>query len=135
MKAITPNLHVARVLVRNAGEIIPHIGRDLQIVRGECLEEVAFAGLLALRSLERGTSRARTPGGELLLRLSGKLQIREAIAERGIKKGENYLVVFGPGERAREIIEELKLEELPLIECEREKLKTFFERAALVEAL
>ena len=86
-------------------------------------------------SFERETNRARTLGGELLLRLSGRLQIKDAIAERGVRDGENYLVVFGSEKRTRELLLELDLEELPVDDCEKEKLKTFFEKAALVEVL
>ncbi len=135
MRAVTPNLHVAKVFVKNADELIPRIKGDFQLVQGECWEEVAFAALLALRSFERGTNRARTLGGELLLRLSGRLQIKDAIAERGVRDGENYLVVFGSEKRTRELLLELDLEELPVDDCEKEKLKTFFEKAALVEVL
>ncbi|ASJ07884.1 hypothetical protein A3L11_01060 [Thermococcus siculi] len=135
MKEVTSNLQVAKVLVKNSEEIIPKIRGDFQIVRAECWEEVAFAALLSLRAFERGTNHARTLGGELLLRLSGKLQIKDAIAEWGIRDGENYLVVFGDRERARNLIMELGLEELPVNGCEKEKLKTSFEKAALVEVL
>jgi KEOPS complex subunit Cgi121 len=135
MKEVTPSLHIARILVRNAEDIIPKISGDFQIVQAECWEEAAFAALLALRSFERGTNHARTLGGELLLRLAGTLQIKEAIKERGIKDRENYLVVFGGRERAEALLEELGLEELPEVGCEKEKLKTFFEKAALVEVL
>ena len=98
-------------------------------------EEVAFAALLAVRSFERGTNHARTLGGELLLRLAGTLQIRDAIAKYGVKNGENYLVVFGPRDRAEETLKELKLKELPVSDCDSEKSKEFFEKAALVEVL
>ncbi|ASJ05862.1 KEOPS complex subunit Cgi121 [Thermococcus pacificus] len=135
MEEITPNLHIAKVSIKNAETIIPRIKGDFQIVRAECWEEVAFAAILALRSFERGTNHARTLGGELLLRLAGTLQIKDAIAERGIRNGENYLVVFGDRGKAEALLQELGFEELPLTGCERDKLKTFFEKAALVEVL
>ena len=109
MRGITQNIHIAKVFVRDARTIIPKIKRDFQIVRAECWEEVAFAAISALRSFERGTNHARTLGGELLLRLAGTLQIKDAIAERGIRNGENYLVVFGDRERAEALLQELGL--------------------------
>ncbi|QDA31938.1 KEOPS complex subunit Cgi121 [Thermococcus indicus] len=135
MKEITENLHITKVFVKNAGELIPLIGGDFQIVNGECWEEIAFAALLALRSFERGTNHARTLGGELLLRLAGTLQIKDAIAKHGVREGENYLVVFGSRNRAGEILAGLNLEELPMTDCGAEKSKRFFEKAALVEVL
>lgn len=135
MKEITKNLYITKVFVQDAEKIIPLIGDDFQIVSGECWEEVAFAALLAVRSFERGTNHARTLGGELLLRLAGTLQIRDAIAKYGVKNGENYLVVFGPRDMAEETLKELKLKELPVSDCDSEKSKEFFEKAALVEVL
>ncbi len=132
---VTPDLQVERVLVENAKSLISKIGGGFQIVRGNCTEEVAFAALLSLRSFDRETNHARTLGGELLLRLAGTLQIKDAIKERGIVNGENYLVVFGSPERAEELIGELGLKKLPPLECEPEKLKTFFEKSALVEVM
>lgn len=132
---VTQNLQVERVFVKNAKDLIPLIGGDFQIVRGSCEEEVAFAALLSVRSFERGTNHARTLGGELLLRLAGTLQIKDAIREHGVSNGENYLVVFGGRERAEELIKKLGLQRLPPIGCEPEKLKTFFEKSALVEVM
>ncbi|NJE76251.1 KEOPS complex subunit Cgi121 [Thermococcus sp. ES12] len=135
MRAITEKLHITKVHVESVEEIIPKLGGDVQIVSAECWEAVAFAALLALRSFERKTNHARTLGGELLIRLAGTLQIKDAIAQNGMKRGENYLVVFGTRERALKILQEFGLRELPLTECNREKVKTFFEKAALVEVL
>ncbi|AFL95664.1 hypothetical protein CL1_1465 [Thermococcus cleftensis] len=135
MRGITDNLHIARVLVKNVEKLIPKIGGDFQVVKADCWEQVAFAALLAMRSFERGTNHAKTLGGEMLLRLAGTLQIKDAIKNHGAGEGENYLVVFGSGERAKEILAELGLEELPLIDCNKEKSKRFFEKAALVEVL
>ncbi|ASA78035.1 KEOPS complex subunit Cgi121 [Thermococcus sp. 5-4] len=135
MRGITEKLHITRVYVEDAEKLIPKLGGDVQIVSAECWEAVAFAALLALRSFERGTNHARTLGGELLIRLAGTLQIKDAIAQNGIKNGENYLVVFGTQERALEVLRELGLNELPLTGCDEEKVKTFFEKAALAEVL
>ncbi|NJD98250.1 KEOPS complex subunit Cgi121 [Thermococcus sp. LS1] len=135
MRKILENLHIAKVHVDNAEELIPKLGGNFQIVNVECWEAAAFAALLALRSFERKTNHARTVGGELLLRLAGTLQIKDAIAQHGIRNGENYLVVFGSRERAESILQELGLKELPMNDCDKEKVKTFFEKAALVEVL
>lgn len=135
MRGITEKLHITKVYVKDAEKLIPKLGRDVQIVSAECWEAVAFAALLALRSFERGTNHARTLGGELLIRLAGTLQIKDAIAQNGIKNGENYLVVFGTRERALEVLGEFGLKEFPLTGCDEEKVKTFFEKAALAEVL
>jgi len=135
MRRITEKLHITKVYVEDAEKLIPKLGGDVQIVSAECWEAVAFAALLALRSFERGTNHARTLGGELLIRLAGTLQIKDAIAQNGIKNGENYLVVFGTRERALELLREFGLNELPLTGCDEEKVKTFFEKAALAEVL
>ncbi|NJE05044.1 KEOPS complex subunit Cgi121 [Thermococcus sp. M36] len=135
MKTLGKGIHISRVYVENADRLIPHLGGNVQAVRSDCWRAVAFAALLAVRSFERKTNRAKTPGGEFLLRLAGTLQISDAIRKIGVVEGENYLVVFGSREEASEIIEKLGLRELPLTSCGDEKVKTFFEKAALVEVL
>ena len=135
MREITEKLHITKVDVKDAESLVPKLGGDIQIVSAECWEAVAFAALMALRSFERNTNHARTLGGELLIRLAGTLQIKDAITRNGIKNGENYLVVFGTRERALEVLRELNLNELPMTDCDEEKVKTFFEKAALVEVL
>jgi len=135
MRAVTKNLHISKIQVDDVESVIPYVGEKIQVVQAECWEAVAFAALLALRAFNRGTNHARTLGGELLLRLAGHLQIKEAIERVGVKPGENYLVVFGSEEDAQEFLTKLKIRELPLTDCEREKAKTFFEKAALVEVL
>lgn len=135
MKEITHGLCISKIQVDDVEKLIPYLGGNIQVVRSECWEAVAFATLLAIRAFERGTNHARTLGGELLLRLAGTLQIKDAIELVGVKKGENYLVVFGSEEEAKEFLDGLGLKELPLTDCEREKLKTFFEKEALVEVL
>ncbi|ASI99102.1 KEOPS complex subunit Cgi121 [Thermococcus celer] len=135
MKEITEKLHITKVHVEDAESLIPKLGGDVQVVSAPCWEAVAFAALMALRSFKRGTNHARTLGGELLLRLAGTLQIKDAIAQNGIKNGENYLVVFGTRERALEVLTELNLRERPMTDCREERLKTFLEKAALVEVL
>ncbi|NJE85069.1 KEOPS complex subunit Cgi121 [Thermococcus sp. CX2] len=135
MRKIRDNLYIAKVHVKNADELIPKLGGDFQIVYTECWEAAAFAALLAIRSFERGRNHARTLSGELLLRLAGTLQIKDAIAQHGVRNGENYLIVFGNRSRMEAIIRELGLKELPMDDCDKEKVKTFFEKAALVEVL
>jgi len=132
---VTNGAFIARVLVRNVEEVLPYLGGDVQLVSVGCWRAVAFASILALRAFERGTNHAKTLGGELLLRLAGTLQIKDAIREVGVKPGANYLVVFGEEAGAREVLGELGLEELPMEDCPDEIAKTFFEKSALVEVL
>jgi KEOPS complex subunit Cgi121 len=129
------NVCIVRVSVDDVERIIPHLGGRIQVVRAPCDEVVRFAAVLTLRSFERGTNHAKTPGGELLLRLAGTLQIKDAIDEVGVRKGENYLVFFGSEEECTEFLREFNLKELPPTECGEEEAKTFFENAALVEVL
>ncbi|WP_297069317.1 KEOPS complex subunit Cgi121 [Thermococcus sp.] len=129
------NVCIVRVLVEDVEPIIPQLGGRIQIVRAPCNEVVMFAAILTLRSFERGTNHAKTLGGELLLRLTGTLQIKDAIREVGISQGDNYLVFFGSREECTEFMRGFNLKELPSIECARDKMKTFFENAALVEVL
>jgi len=135
MIPVTDGVFITRVSVQNVEEIVPYLGADVQLVNIPCWKAVAFASLLAIRAFERGTNHAKTLGGELLLRLAGVLQIRDAIREVGAKPGENYLVVFGGEAKAREILNKLGLKELPLDECPDGIVKTFFEKSALVEVL
>ena len=129
------NVCIVRVLVNDVDRIIPYLGGQIQVVRGPCDEVVRFAAILAVRSFERGTNHAKTLGGELLLRLAGTLQIKDAIEEVGIKKGENYLVFFGGRDECRSFMRQFNLRELPSIKCIDEEAKSFFENAALVEVL
>ena len=135
MIQVTDGVFLSRVLVRNVEEVLPYLGENVQLVNIACWKAVAFASILALRAFERKTNHARTLGGELLLRLAGTLQIKDAIGEVGARSGENYLVVFGDEVRAKEVLKELGLEELPLDDCPDEIAKTFFEKSALVEVL
>ncbi|MEO2151670.1 MAG: KEOPS complex subunit Cgi121 [Thermococcus sp.] len=135
MIRVTERIFIARVSVRNVEEVIPYLGGNVQMVNTGCWKAVAFASILALRAFERGTNHAKTLGGELLLRLAGTLQIKDAIREVGANSGENFLVVFGSEDEARSVLEELGLEELPIGECPEEIAKTFFEKSALVEVL
>ncbi|WP_099212138.1 KEOPS complex subunit Cgi121 [Thermococcus henrietii] len=135
MIRVTDGVFITRVLVRNVEAVLPYLGSDVQLVNTNCWRAVAFASILALRAFERKTNHAKTLGGELLLRLAGTLQIKDAIMEVGVKPGENYLVVFGDEADTKRVLEDLGLEELPIDECPDEITKTFFEKSALVEVL
>ncbi len=135
MRKVVNGVYIARVEVDDVDRLIPLLGADIQLVRAECYEQVAFAAVLTLRSFQRGTNHARTLGGELLLRLSGTLQIKEAIKEHGASKDDNYLVVFGDEGKAAEVMRSLGLREKPLSGCNEEVLKNLLEKAALVEVL
>lgn len=129
------NVVVQPVLIDDPEKVLPYLGDRVQVVSTPCYGAVVHAAILALRSIERGTIHAKTPGGELLLRLSGTLQIREAIEKNGVKRGLNYLVVFGSEKDAEEIIESLNLTRTTPIECSPEALKSIFEKSAIVEVL
>jgi len=133
--AKTGGIVIKRVMVRDVDRLIPQLGERFQLVSGECIEEVLFAALMSMRAFERGTNHAKTLGGELLLRLAGTHQIREAIKLRGAGNGPRYLVVFGSEEEAREFMRKFALEELEPEHCEEAKLKPIMEKTALVEAL
>ena len=131
----TKEIVVKRVMVNEVEKLIPHLGGRVQLVSGECIEEVLFAALISMRAFERGTNRAKTLGGELLLRLEGTHQIREAIKLRGAGNGPRYLVVFGSEEDAERFVRKFGLEELEPEHCDKDVLKPLMEKAALVEAL
>lgn len=135
MIPVTKSIHIARVNVHNVDDILGYLGSNVQLVSVECWRAVAFAAVLAERAMKRGTTHAKTLGGELLLRLAGTHQIREAIKEVGAKNGPNYLVVFEDKSEAEEILRSLGLEEVELKDCSDDELKKFFEKSALVEVL
>ncbi len=126
---------VKRVMVHDVEKVMPSLGGRFQLVSADCVEEVLFAALMTLRAFERGTNHAKTFGGELLLRLAGTHQIREAIKLRGADNGPRYLVVFASEDETREFMQRFALKELEPEHCEGGKLKPMMERAALVEAL
>ncbi len=125
---------VIPVEVENVDEVIPQIGGNVQIVSAPCFEAVVHAAILAIRAFERGTNHAKTLGGELLLRLSGMLQIREAIKENGVRRGLNYLVLFEEKD-PESILLKLGLEKAKAVHCDPSGLKPLMEKAALVEVL
>lgn len=127
------DIYVTRVQVDNPEGITDYLGGDLQVVAFDCWRPVAFSAILAKRAFKRKTNHARTLGGEFLLRLTGTLQIREAIELAGVKPGPNYAVAFGRD--GLEKLKRLNLRELEPIDCDDETAKRFFEKAALVEVL
>ncbi|MDV3103309.1 KEOPS complex subunit Cgi121 [Thermococcus waiotapuensis] len=135
MEEVVPGIVVTAVYVDEVEKLIPHLGSEIQAVSGPCFEAVAHSAILAKRSFERGTNRAKTPGGELLIRLAGSPQIKEAIKKVGLTKGVNYLVFFGSKGELKEILEKLGLKEAPMQNCDPERAKKYFEISALVEAL
>ncbi|HII66538.1 MAG TPA: hypothetical protein HA302_00685, partial [Thermococcaceae archaeon] len=92
---------------------------------------------LALKSFERGTNKAKTIRGEILLRVSGNLQIKDAINLVGAKKGENFIVAFGENAEKdlAEVLLKIGAKELQLTNCEKEKVKESVEQIALVDVL
>jgi len=126
---------VKRVMVHDVEKLISRLGERVQLVSGECIEEVVFAALISMRAFERRTNRAKTLGGELLLRLAGTHQIKEAIKFRGAGNGPRYLVVFGSGGEAENFVREFGLKELEPEHCDKDTLKPLMEKIAIVEAL
>ncbi|AMQ18399.1 KEOPS complex subunit Cgi121 [Thermococcus peptonophilus] len=135
MISVTKSIHITRVDVHNVDDVLGYLGSNVQLVSVECWRAVAFAAVLADRAVKRGTAHAKTLGGELLLRLAGTHQIREAIREVGAKNGLNYLVIFGDRSKAEETLRNLGLTEVELKDCSDDELKRFFEKSALVEVL
>lgn len=134
MIPVTKSIHIARVDVHNVDDILGYLGSNVQLVSVECWRAVAFAAVLAERAV-KGAPPRKNSWGELLLRLAGTHQIREAIKEVGAKNGPNYLVVFGDNSEAEEILRSLGLEEIEIKDCSDEEVKRFFEKSALVEVL
>lgn len=134
MIPVTKSIHIARVDVHNVDDILGYLGSNVQLVSVECWRAVAFAAVLAERAV-KGAPPTQKLLGELLLRLAGTHQIREAIKEVGAKNGPNYLVVFGDNSEAEEILRSLGLEEIEIKDCSDEEVKRFFEKSALVEVL
>lgn len=128
---------ISRIILKDVSSIFEELPENMQITSVECWEQAVFATILALKSFERGTNKAKTVKGEILLRLAGTLQIGGAIKKVGAKRGENFLVAFGKNAREtlKEFLEKKALEEVPFPECDREKVKELFEKAAIVEVL
>ncbi|AEC52326.1 hypothetical protein PNA2_1411 [Pyrococcus sp. NA2] len=111
---------------------------NCQIIRAECYEEVVFATILAIKAVKEGRNIAKTIKGEILVRLAGVKQIKDALKIVGASGGENFVVVFGvddPCEKLRQILSIPGVTELELTKCPEGKIKKAFERIAMVEAL
>ena len=131
---------IARVhLTKDEAELLINIcGENCQIVKANCLEEVVFATILALKAFAQGRNKAKTVKGEILLRLAGVRQIREAINLVGAGEGENFIVTFGtenPCKLLTKILSKIGATEVTLNECDREIVKKSFERIAMTETL
>lgn len=127
---------ITKVTVDEPSKIFEKLGDRVQIVNIPCWEHAVFGTILALKSFERGTNHARTLRGEILLRIAGTLQIKEAIKEVGARRGENYLVAVDMSSDALEaLMRELNLREMPMDDCNPEALKKYFELSAMVEVL
>ncbi|AAL80647.1 hypothetical protein PFDSM3638_02610 [Pyrococcus furiosus DSM 3638] len=110
---------------------------DYQVVNAECADKVIFATIIAIKAVKEGRSIAKTVPGEILVRLSGNRQIKEAIKKVGAKEGENYIVTFGENASAllQKILSTLEIKELELERCDLEYAKKAFEDIAIIEAL
>ncbi|WP_048146956.1 KEOPS complex subunit Cgi121 [Pyrococcus abyssi] len=111
---------------------------NCQIVSAKCHEEVIFATILAIKAFSSGRNTAKTIKGEILLRLAGVKQIKDAIKIIGARKGENLIIYFGvsdPCSSLKDFISSLGLREEPLKPCDEDEVKRGFERAAIIEAL
>ncbi|MDI3474309.1 MAG: hypothetical protein PWQ79_328 [Thermococcaceae archaeon] len=135
MKSESMKFTVKSVLVDDPKKLIPLIGGNVQLVTAECIEEVIFAALLAIRAFKRGTNHAKTYGGELLLRLAGTNQIKVAIEKNGVKRGLNYLICFETPEQCSKFLLKTGLVEVTPPKCNKENLKALMEKSALVETL
>ncbi|WP_324736368.1 KEOPS complex subunit Cgi121 [Thermococcus sp. SY098] len=140
MKVVKLGKHeiaISKIVLGDVSWIFEELGDNMQIANVECWEQLVFATILALKSFERGTNKAKTVKGEILLRLAGTLQIGEAIKKVGAKEGENFIVAFG--QNARKTLEDFlkknSLKEIHFVDCDVEKVKRLFEQAAIVEAL
>ncbi|ALV63083.1 Uncharacterized protein ADU37_CDS13840 [Thermococcus sp. 2319x1] len=133
----TIKIAIARILLENTGDIFEILPDNVQILNVKCWEQVVFSTILALKSFERKTNKAKTIKGEILLRASGTLQIKDAIKAVGAKKGENFIVVFSENAEKdlQEILPKIPAEEIPFNDCEKEEVKKLLEKAALVDVL
>ncbi|WP_042702491.1 KEOPS complex subunit Cgi121 [Thermococcus sp. PK] len=133
----TIKIAIAKILLEDTADIFEILPDNVQILNIRCWEQVAFSTILALKSFERKTNKAKTIKGEILLRASGTLQIKDAIKTVGAKEGENFIVAFGENAEKdlQEILSKIPAEEIPFNDCEKEEVKKVFEKAALVDVL
>jgi len=125
---------VERVEIESVDSLIPLLGDKLQATSEECFREVVFAALLSLRSFSRGTNRAKSLGGEFILRIAGSKQISESIKKKGLKVGFNYLVFFGDKKEFMNILQKADLKTVELKKCKDAEIKKKFEKSAILEA-
>ncbi|AIF69585.1 hypothetical protein PAP_05925 [Palaeococcus pacificus DY20341] len=140
MKVIQWNkneIAIERVVVNDISEILSKLEDNMQIANVACWEQLAFATILALKSAERKTNKAKTVRGEILIRLVGTLQIHEAIRKAGVKEGENFIVAFGENasNHLREFIQKNNLKTVPIEDCSKDKAKSLMELSAIVDVL
>lgn len=133
----TVKIAIAKILLENTADIFEILPDNVQILNVECWEQVVFSTILALKSFERKTNKAKTIKGEILLRASGTLQIKDAIRAVGAKSGENFIVAFGENAEKdlREVLSKIPAEKIPFKDCKKEEVKKLFEKAALVDVL
>jgi len=131
----TIKIAVAKILLEDTSNIFEILPNNVQILNIKCWEQAVFSAILALKSFERNTNKAKTIRGEILLRASGTLQIKDAIKAVGAKKGENFIVAFGEeAEKGlQEVLSKIPAEEIPFKNCEKEEVKKLLEKAALVD--
>ncbi len=85
-------------------ELEESLGEDFQIMNSEYIfypEQLISAVKNALRSFERGENISNKLRVEILLYLSGRRQIREAISLLGYEGGEGYLLTWSESEIPR----------------------------------
>lgn len=133
----TIKVAIAKILLEDTADIFELLPDNVQILNVNCWEHVAFSAISALKSFERKTNKAKTVKGEILLRASGTLQIKDAIKTVGAKEGENFIVAFGENAEKdlQEVLSKIPAEEVPFNDCDKDEAKKLFEKAALVDVL
>ncbi|RLF81244.1 hypothetical protein DRN32_01380 [Thermococci archaeon] len=133
----TIKIAIAKIILEDTSNIFEILPNNVQILNIKCWEQAVFSTILALKSFERKTNKAKTIKGEILLRASGALQIKDAIEDVGAKKGENFILAFGEEAEKdlQEVLSKIPAEEIPFEDCEKEEVKELFEKAALIDVL
>ncbi|AFK22307.1 putative KEOPS complex Cgi121-like subunit [Pyrococcus sp. ST04] len=122
----------------NIEDILTLCPENCQILSARCVEEVIFATIIAIKAFKQSRNIAKTIRGEILLRLAGEKQIKDAIKSVGAKPGNNYIVIFDeldPCKKLAEMLSKLNLKESKLFRCNPEEAKKSFEKAAITEIL
>ncbi|HII61417.1 KEOPS complex subunit Cgi121 [Pyrococcus horikoshii] len=133
------NICIAKVHLNedDVGKVLEACDEQCQVMRTKCYEEVVFATILALKSFNSERNTAKTVRGEILLRLAGVKQIKDALKLVGASKGENFIVIFNvdnPCDKLRRLLQSLGIREIELNKCPQEELKKSLEKMAMVEA-